>query len=312
MEVDLLPKGSAPKTPHASNFSAKQIGYDSETGDYIVSSSLAGTLVGLVVGVACLCCECNDGHERDRLGKERRLQLGDDISCQVVRDRIDHLVAVASLANTCKDEVTFLVGRNRQEIQCNLAMLTHFSSNTEKLLSGTPSRIVEIPEEEVYIVTAFIHWLKTGVVDENSLSATSLCQFPLFHEELWAFAEKLKCDSLCDLIVDFLVYKYRRGKITPASAKYAYNHTTGPELKAMVRDVLVYWSPFKKKYMRNIRSEAITEWEDFFHEGGKFVLDVIKKEVDRREIEDRESFTLVFNEYDYYIRKNGSESGFSS
>jgi hypothetical protein len=50
----------------------------------------------------------------------------------------------------------------------------------------------------------------------------------------------MKCDNLYNLVVDILEYKYRCGKITPAYIQYIYNNIASPELKAIIKDVLVY------------------------------------------------------------------------
>jgi hypothetical protein len=190
-------------------------------------------------------------------------------------------------------------------VECSLATLCHFAKDSRKLVRGI-DRVIDLEREKVYIVNAFAQWLETGTIDEHSLSAEALSRSPLFHEELWVFAEKLKCDDLCNLVVDFLVYKYRHGKITPTSAKYAYENTTGPELKGMVRDVLTFWSPFKKEYQHEMCLMAIKDWENFFAGGGEIVVDVAKRVVHKRELEEESGpgWEKVFSIRDYYIGCN--------
>jgi hypothetical protein len=84
---------------YGENTFAKDIGYDDDTLTYVVTERLVGTLVGHVVGTGCICTECDPQNDsgQDNPDGEERLRLGDEINCEVVKNKIDHLMKVNEL-----------------------------------------------------------------------------------------------------------------------------------------------------------------------------------------------------------------------
>jgi hypothetical protein len=137
---------------------------------------------------------------------------------------------------------------------------------------------IEMPEEKAYLVKAFVGWACSGFIHPttpNTLSPESV-----FYEELWVMGDKLQAPSFCNLVLQFLVHKWRIGKLRPVSIEYVYKHTTKDSpLRRMLVQAVIFWSPTLKKYERNSSKQTRSELKHMIAEGRNLAVDLVNKSI---------------------------------
>jgi hypothetical protein len=145
---------------------------------------------------------------------------------------------------------------------------------------------VALSDEEFHIVHAFVEYTQTGEIDGNALSSQMLSMSPFLLEDLWIFGEKIQANKFCNLINEFLFWKYQGYNLNPSIIRHIYKNTTqASKLRQMVVDRVYFRIPWSSEAKKVCGEEMTHEWDGLVLEGGQFALDVMKNDAKMKDMD---------------------------
>jgi hypothetical protein len=209
----------------------------------------------------------------------------------------------------CDSTVTLFIGPNRHNIYGEKALLACFSQYFEKLLYGcfreSSELCVELPEDDQRVVAAFVHWTSSGAIDAASKEIPK--QESHFYKRLWIYGDKILAPNFCDFALEFLIQKYRSGKIRATDIEYVYENTTvGSKLRRFLVTACTFWSPCRVDFKAFSTKQERHDISILIANGGRFPLDLIKSQCKIMEREDS-GFKIMFNKESFLACNVGLE-----
>jgi hypothetical protein len=168
--------------------------------------------------------------------------------------------------------VTLIVGPAKSSITCHKALLGYFAEFFDAALFGrfveAASTTLELPEDAVEDIAAFVTWAYTGHITSPRL------------EELWVLGQRLQSPKLSN---DCMRMRFNKSSVRwmeAKAARYVYENTMeGSKLRQFIKDLIQAEGPLCEECVESNDREDTQyneDWKTLIKEGGDLVLDVVK------------------------------------
>jgi hypothetical protein len=171
--------------------------------------------------------------------------------------------------------VTLIVGPARTLITCHRALLGYFAEFFDATLFGgfveAASTTLELPEDAVEDIAAFVAWAYTGQITSPRL------------KELWLLGQRLQSPKLSNECMRKMFIKYSMW-IEAEVVRYVYQNTMkGSKLRQFIKDLIVTRGPLSEQcveeyeeYDEEMMNSFQEDWKTLIKEGGDLVFDIVQ------------------------------------